>query len=1058
MNEVSFGEWLKRQRKAAGLTQEQLAQQISCSTSALRKLEAEERRPSEQIVEQLARIFNIPSNERTSFLKFARGNLESAPVRGDESLPWQASHPPKYESKAHLATFLFTDIEDSTKLWESAPEKMKVALQRHHAILQEAISSNGGEVFQIVGDAFCAVFPTAPSATLGAVTAQRGLYQESWDLPFPIRVRMGIHTGEAEPNASPVGGYVSNPTMNRVARILKAGHGGQILLSLVSKELVEDLLSPNTKLRDMGVHYLKNLVRSEHLFQLNIEGLPSDFPQLHTLDLPHHNLPVQLTSFVGREEEIIKVIRLLEKTRLVTLIGPGGIGKTRLSIQAASELLDQYPDGVWLADFAPILDPMLVPRVIATTIGLRDERQFPVLDMLCDYLREKHMLILLDNCEHLVEACAQLADTILHACPQIRILVTSREALGIAGETSYLVPSLELPDVQNLPTTESVSQYEAIRLFTERALAATQKFRLTEENVPTIAQICHRLDGIPLAIELAAVRVKTMSVEQLSRRLDDRFNLLTGGSRTALPRQQTLRSLIEWSYELLTEHERILLQRLSVFLGGWTLEAAEAVCAGGAIVSIEVMDLLSKLVDKSLVLLDHAGRYKFLETIRQYAKEKLLESNQEEQVSKRHLDYFLKLARDGEPHLRYGREQLAWLNRLETEHDNFRVALKWSIDRGIEAGLELTASLLWFWQLRGYFAEGFDNFEKALAVSDQAGEKIQAKLHLGAGLFAPLLEKLERAEELLGESISMYSTLEDGSGLALSLLAFGEVVGTGTRSDYVRAKELFQKSLSIFRSERDNWGISRALVQLGELEIIFSDYERAKDLYNEVYALAKESNDKDGLCDALLGLGQTETLQNNYVQAMAIYEEALTIAREGDFRFMIIQLLNRMGTVALASGDSKRAQRLNEECLQIAKLAGNKGEINVCLFRMSKLARLQGDFDQASNLISQGLTIAQEFGSQLPGARELLLESVALHINMGKFDKGVRLFSAVRDRITLVGLQTLIIRLDEYEQLLEYAHVNLGDEAYTVAYVEGRAMALEQAIAYALNEREKDEV
>ena len=732
MAEVSFGEWLRRRRKALDLTQEQLAQQINCSTSALRKIEAEQRRPSAQIVEQLAEVFHIAPSERKSFLKFARGDWRAAPTVVIESAPWRVSLQSEDEleersnPKIHLATFLFTDIEGSTKLWESDPEKMKIALQRHHAILQETISSNGGAVFQIVGDAFCVVFPTASSAVSSAVTAQRALYVEQWDTPSPIRVRMGIHTGAAERTSNDplTGGYASNHTLNRVARILSAGHGGQILLSRATKELIRDSLPADTELRDMGEHHLKNLTRPEHLFQLIIADLPSDFPPLNTLDSYRHNLPLQLTSFIGREKEIANVIRLLEKARMVTLIGPGGTGKTRLSIQVANELLDQYPDGAWFVELAPISDPLLLPRTTAIAIGLRDEPQRPVIDMLCDYLRGKQLLLILDNCEHLVEACAQLADTLLHACPQIRILASSREALGIAGETSYLVPSLELPDMQNLPTVEVLSQCEAIRLFSERASAATQNFRVTDDNASSIAQICHHLDGIPLAIELAAGKIRALSAQQIAQRLDDRFRLLTRGSRTAMPRHQTLQATIEWSYNLLSASEQTLFRRLSVFVNGWTLEAAESICWGkdttakDALKKEDILELLSQLVNKSLVMTEERNsevRYHMLETIRQYAGDKLQESNEIEPLRDRHLEHFLQLAETAEPHLRKP-EQLEWLARLEAEHENMRAALEWSLGKERpEYALRLAAALGTFWVIRCYWKEGARWLESALA-------------------------------------------------------------------------------------------------------------------------------------------------------------------------------------------------------------------------------------------------------------------------------------------------------------------------------------------------------
>jgi class 3 adenylate cyclase len=435
VDEAFFGEWLKKQRSSRGLTQKQLARQIGCATITLRKIESGERNPSVQIVKRIAEIFQIPSKEEKDFLRFSRGGWRSVPAEMEEDVSWRSSsqfHEDEVPARSgiHLATFFFTDIEGSVRLWESAPDKMKVALQRHHAIMQEAITSNGGEVFQTVGDGFCAVFATGSNAISAAVTAQRKLYQASWDLPFPMRVRIGIHTGEAEPleHGSSTGGYASNSTMNRVAHILNAAHGGQVLLSSVTKELLKDRLPANTEFLDLGKHYLKDLARPEHLLQLDITGLPSFFPPLKTLNT-RHNLPVQLTSFVGREKEITDVIDLLGRSRLITLTGPGGTGKTRLSLQVGSELVYRYLDGIWIVELASILDPMLIPRTAANALGLREEPQRPVLDMLCDYLRDKHLLLILDNCEHLVEACAEFAHRLLQAGSQIRY---SKQCQGLA--------------------------------------------------------------------------------------------------------------------------------------------------------------------------------------------------------------------------------------------------------------------------------------------------------------------------------------------------------------------------------------------------------------------------------------------------------------------------------------------------------------------------------------------------------------------------------------------------------------------------------------------------
>ena len=541
-------------------------------------------------------------------------------------------------------TFLFTDIEGSTQLWEHHPEAMRTAYARHESILRAAVAMHNGYAYKMIGDAFQIAFETAPEAVATALEIQRALHVEPWPETGPLHVRMALHTGVTEERGDD---YVG-PALNRVARLLGVGHGGQVLLTQPVYDLVRDDLPHDAELRDLGEHRLKDLIRPEHIYQLTASGLQSDFPPLKSLDNFPNNLPLQVTSFIGREKEMAEVKRLLWDSRLVTLTGPGGTGKTRLSLQIAADFLDFYPDGAWLVELAPLADPALLPQTIAHVLGIRESSSHSIMSLLTDYLRAKELLLILDNCEHLVEACAQLVDTLLKACPHILILASSREALGISGEISFRVPSLSTPDARRLPPFGTLTQYEAVQLFIERAEVAQPGFNVTKENAPAIAQICSRLDGIPLAIELAAARVRVLNVEQISGRLDNRFRLLTGGSRTAMPRHQTLRALIDWSYDLLPEAEQALLGRLSVFAGGWTLEAAEAICSGDGIEPDEILDLFIQLENKSLVNSDHAQnsepRYHLLETIRQYARGKLLEAGGGERVREQHLEYFLKLA------------------------------------------------------------------------------------------------------------------------------------------------------------------------------------------------------------------------------------------------------------------------------------------------------------------------------------------------------------------------------------------------------------------------------
>ena len=493
-------------------------------------------------------------------------------------------------------TFLFTDIEGSTRLWEQHPEGMRLALARHDTLLRQAIEANEGIVFKTIGDAFCAAFATAPNALSAALAAQCALHTEPWTEGLVLRVRMALHTGAAELRDND---YFGQP-LNRTARLLAIGHGGQALVSAATQELTRDMLPPTVTLSEVGEHRLRGLSRPETVFQLIHPDLPAEFPPLKSLDNPQlsNNLPQQVTSFIGREKEIEAVKSLLDTTRLLTLTGSGGCGKTRLALQVAAELLENYPDGAWFVELASLSDPVLVLQNVAQALGVREEAGKLLLQSLTAALKGKGLLLVLDNCEHLLAACAQLVDTLLRASPGVRVLASSREGLGIAGETLYRIPSLSLPDLKQRATPASLTTYEAVRLFVERAMAALPAFAVTNQSAPALDQLCVRLDGIPLAIELAAARVRSLSVEDINSRLDHRFRLLTGGSRTALPRQQTLKALIDWSYDLLSDQEKTLLARLSVFAGGWTLAAAEKVYSGARVEDWEVLDLVSSLVDR----------------------------------------------------------------------------------------------------------------------------------------------------------------------------------------------------------------------------------------------------------------------------------------------------------------------------------------------------------------------------------------------------------------------------------------------------------------------------
>lgn len=782
-------------------------------------------------------------------------------------------------------TFLFTDIEGSTRLWEQSPEAMRAALARHDLLLREAIGTNGGAVFKSVGDAVCAAFTTAPDALSAALAAQRALITEPWTDEAALRVRMALHTGAAEHRD----GDYFGPPLNRLARLLATGHGGQILLSHVVHDLTRDVLPTVAQLKSLGEHRLRDLGHPESIFQLLHPDLPGDFPPLRSLDHPGlpNNLSQQVTSFVGREKEMGDVTRLLAATRLLTIVGTGGSGKTRLALHVAADLLgaDGHEDGVWLAELAPLADPNLVPQTVAQALGVAEEAGRPLTQTLVDRLRAKRLLLLLDNCEHVLTACGQLADAVIRGCPRVTVLATSREALGVAGETTYRVPPLSLPDPGRVRTAEALSQYEAVRLFIERAAAVLPAFAVTNQNAPALAQICARLDGIPLAIELAAARVRVMPLDQLAARLDDRFRLLTGGSRTALPRQQTLRALIDWSYDLLNDRERLLLCRMSVFAGGWTLDEAEAVCGGDGVEDWEVLDLLTGLVDKSLVVYEEqngTGRYRLLETVRQYAAEKLSASGVAavKTARERHREQFRQLAQQAGAHLD-GPEQIPWLDRLEVEHDNLRAALDdcAADPQGADTGLRIAAALRRFWHTRGYLTEGRDRYRTLLARAEaQELTPSRAAALEGAGILAFWQGDYEAARIAHEESLRIRRQHGDIAGIVTSLIELACVVRE--QGEQEAAETMFQEALAVNLDVRDRREEGRATMNLAISSFARGDYETARVRGENALTMLREVGDPRLIAFCLFVLGMIAVLQGDVAAARAHLTDGVGLALE----------------------------------------------------------------------------------------------------------------------------------------------------------------------------------
>jgi predicted ATPase/class 3 adenylate cyclase len=811
-------------------------------------------------------------------------------------------------------TFLFTDIEGSTRLWEHDAPAMQEALARHDEILQNTIEDRGGYVFKTVGDAFCAAFGTATDATEAALACQRALLEEGWaDEIGAIRVRMALHAGAAEER----GGDYFGPPVNRVARLLSAGHGGQILLSHATQELTRDDLPEGASLRDLGQRRLKDLLRPEMVFQLISPDLPSGFPPLKTLDARMNNLPAQPTSLVGREEELSEIADLLRRpeVRLLTLTGPGGTGKSRLGLQVAAELLDEFDSGVFFVALAPISDPELVTSAIASPLGVVETGERPLKEGLETYLRDKELLLLLDNFEQVLDA-APLVGELLSACPRLKVLATSRSVLRVYGEQEYPVPPLELPRPGRLPPIDRLSQYEAVRLFIERAKAARPDFSVTDENAPAVAEICTRLDGLPLAIELAAARIKLLPPRAMLERLGSRLKLVTGGARNLPERQRTLRGAIEWSHALLEEGERGLFARLAVFSGGRTLEAIEAICDAKGDLPVDTLDGVSSLLDKSLIRQEEGPegepRFVMLETIHEYARERLEASGEAEEVSRLHAEYFLGLAEEAEPELT-GPDQLAWLERLESEHDNMRAALTWSLEKEPATAFRLAGMLARFWEIRSDFSEGSRWLEVALRQSGRSNTiteaATRAKLLSEAGTFAYHRADYDHATALHGEALELYRELGDDSGVAFSLMCLGAQYAD--KGDYERAAPFLEEALALSRRIGDRRNMAGSLQNLAEVERQRGNYELAKTLGMESMALAREMEDKWQLAHFVGWVGLLTVFSlDEHDLAEGFLKESLTLNREiGSWDYFAYSLEGFAG-LAGAKAQGGRAARL----------------------------------------------------------------------------------------------------------------------------------------------------
>jgi predicted ATPase/class 3 adenylate cyclase len=920
---ASFGYWLRRRRRALDLTQEALAKRVGCAVVTISKFERDELRPSRQIAERLAICLEITSQEHAVFIKVARAELSvdrlplatqpvnelvACPPAPGVDIP-DSYHQTSAALPTGTVTLLFADIVDSRQLWQQHSSAMPETVTRYAAIVGEAIGIHGGTVFRRSGETVYGAFTSAMDALAAALVMQRALQDESWGEIGPLLACVALHTG----NIIPQNGQYSGLPIRRTECILEAGHAGQVLVSCVTQELVRDELPRNVKLLDLGQHQLKDLIRPEHIFQLVALDLPNDFPPIITLDQHLTNLPVQPTPFIGREHEVAAVCQLLccADLRLLTLLGSGGIGKTRLALQAASDLLGVFTDGVYFVALAPISEPNLVALTIAQTLGIKEVAGQLPLEAMTRHLRDKKILLLLDNFEQVVAAASVVA-ALMAATTNLKFLVTSRAPLRVYGEHEHVVLPLALPDLTQHPRAEHLIQYDALRLFIERAQAVKHDFVVTNDNARAVAEICYRLDGLPLAIELAAARIKLLNPQALLSRLSNRLKLLTGGSRNWPLRQQTLRATIAWSYELMPSVDQILFARLAVFVNGGMLEAIEAICNADGNVVPDLLDSLQVLIDNSLVRQDVDAnaepRLRMLETIREYALEQLAVSGEEAELRARHAAYYLELAEAGEP--KFHTDELeVWVDRLEAEHDNLRAALTWALDHAeADLAVRLGAALWHFWEIRGHLTEGRRWLAAALDQGQDVAAAPRAAAFTGAGTIAYHQGDYAQATVWHEQALQLYQSVGDMSGIAFALNNLG--AQAERQGDLASAMRYLAESLELAQQLGH---IQLSVYVLNNIGIIArhqADYQRAAEVLTQALAVSRTLENQWLICNELIELATVAWYQNNDAHALTLYTEALILCKKIGQPELIAECLEGLAGCAVRQRQGVRATRL----------------------------------------------------------------------------------------------------------------------------------------------------
>jgi predicted ATPase len=849
---------------------------------------------------------------------------------------------------------------------------MLEALLRHDALLRAAIAERGGHVFKTVGDAFCAAFARAPDAVAALIEAQRALAAEDFSAVEGLRVRMAVHFGSADE----VAGDYFGTTVNRVARLLAAGHGGQILVSGIAAALLESGLPAEVALRDLGEHRLKDLSRPERVFQVVAPGLATDFAPLRSLDALPNNLPASLTSFVGRERETEEITALIRAHRLVTLVGSGGVGKTRASLQVAANLVDGSGDGVWFVELAPLASGEFLPATIAQTLGLTLPQEGDPSENLASALAQKRALLVLDNCEHVVESAGRAAAAIVRRAPQIKILASSRQALGIAGEATYRLPSLEVP--------------AAVRLFAERARLVDQSFTLDDATASAVADICRRLDGIPLAIELAAARVRLLKPRQLRERLDERFRILTGGARDLLPRQRTLRAVIDWSYDLLDVREAAFFRRLGIFAAGFTLEAAAAVARGDDVDEFEALDALAALVDKSMVVADasaDATRYRLLESTRAYALEKL-DALETGETRARHAHYFAHRFVALTDHLNDARYNMH-APEVESELENIYAALDLLVDEAHdpELGARLCLALQKFWFVSGRVVEAVSRLERALA-SERIGPDVRMKLLVASAVMARNQNDYRGVLERYGALLEIHRAAGNEQNEALTLLHMSACLAT--IGEHELARQYALEARPAFAKTGDEYDLAYAYQALGLAENSAGNIAEAEEAHRESLRLFERAGGEPDVATALSNLGTCALLRGDAEGAMALAREAIRLAENASAAFVVAASSVTLADALARRGQMRAARERAEVALNIAAEINDYERLAESLEVAANVASLDAKHETAAKLLGAAEGLRERCGAvPAPAARSFLLEferKLLSAMEEGRFD------------------------------------------------------------------------